>query len=170
MTNSSQSLKEISVGDILGIDKNGEELHGTRAFVLDIVRNNPEGITSNMVAQAVGISSQRAWTILNDLCARREIYSRDVGLKNHLYYPNGKLIHKYLQETRDIESQIFRISVHEGRRSARLQIQERRYTLLDGEKMEGSIFVDMDKVEDLIHFLEEMVVRYHQFDEKMCTR
>ena len=160
---SGQSLKEISVNEILG-ENEANEGHGTRSFVLSMIRQNPEGITVKMVSKAADISEDRARVILDDLCKQREIYDRKVaGIKSKLYYPNGKLIHKYLQESRDLGSQIFRLSFHEGTRTPRLQIQERKYTLLDGEKVEGSIFIDIDQTESFINFLEEMLVIYNQF-------
>ena len=124
-------------------------------------------ITSQMVSKAADITEERARVILNDLCKQREIYDRRiVGIKNKLFYPNGKLIHKYLQESRELAPQIFRLSFHEGKRTPRLQIQERKYTLLAGEKVEGSIFVDIDSVEGFIEFLEGMLVKFNQFNKK----
>lgn len=159
-----QSLKEISINEILGEKEIGEG-HGTRSFVLSMIRQNPDGVTVQMVSKAADISEDRARVILHELCTQREIYDRKVaGIKNKLYYPNGKLIHKYLQESRELGSQIFRLSFHESNRVPRLQIQERKYTLLDGEKVEGSIFIDLDQTESFVNFLEEMLVKYNQFD------
>lgn len=156
-----QNLKEISVQEILG--ERGDE-GGTRSFILSFVRRNPDGVTVQMVSKAADISEQRARVILGDLCKQREIYDRQVaGIKNILYYPNGKLIHKYLQDSKEMGSQIFRLSFHEGKRTPRLQMQERKFTLLDGEKVEGSIFIDSDNIEQLIRFLEEMAVKFNQF-------
>ena len=161
-----QNLKEISVNEILGQKESGEK-YGTRSFILSLIRQNPEGVTVNMISDSVDISKDRARVILEDLCKQRELYSRKVpGIQAKLYYPNGKLIHKYLQKSKDIGSQTFRLSFHEGKRTHRMQIQERKYTLLDGEKVEGSIFIDLDNIEPVIMFLEEMLVNYNQYDIK----
>lgn len=161
MTN--QNLKEISIQEILG-ERNDEKSHGTRSFILSMIRRNPDGVTAQMVSKEADISEQRARVILSDLCKQREIYDRQIaGIKNTLYYPNGKLIHKYLQESKEFGSQIFRLSFHQGKRVPRLQIQERKYTLLDGEKVEGSIFIDVDNIEKYMRFLEEMTVKFNQF-------
>ena len=113
-----------------------------------------------MVTQDARVSTTWAQKVLDDLVHQREIYSRVVpGIKATLYYPNGRLIHKYLQESREIGSQIFRVSVHEGRRSPRVQIQERRYTLLEGERVEGSIFVDVENVEEMLRLIQQVMDR-----------
>jgi len=161
------SLKEISIADILGGD-GPENHHGARMAVLNYVRQNPDGVTTKAVEEAVGLDYHRAYSILKELCLEREIYSRKVrGIKFDLYYPNGKLIHKYLQESKDIGGQTFRITFHEGKRRPRIQIQERQYTLLEGEKVQGSIFVDVDNAENLIDFFQEMLIKFNQFEKSM---
>ena len=122
-----QSLKEISVNEILG-QKDTDGKYGTRSFILSLLRQNPEGITVNVVSESADISKDRARVILEDLCKQREIYSRRVpGIQAKLYYPNGKLIHKYLQGAKELGPQTFRVSFHEGNRIPRIQIQERKY-------------------------------------------
>ena len=155
-------LGEISVSEILGEAGQGgkSDAHGIRALVLAFVRQNPDGVTVQMVTQDARVSTTWAQKVLDDLVHQREIYSRVVpGIKATLYYPNGRLIHKYLQESREIGSQIFRVSVHEGRRSPRVQIQERRYTLLEGERVEGSIFVDVENVEEMLRLIQQVMDR-----------
>lgn len=157
-------LDEISVGAILGED--GEQAQGPRSLALSYVRQNSEGVTAQMVAKTVGISVSWAKRILEELDHQREIYKRNIpGAKATLYYPNGRLIHKYLQEGREFGSQIFRVSIHEGRRVPRVQIQERRFTLLEGEKVEGSIFVDLDQLGKLLDFAREVAERMDQMKQ-----
>ncbi len=157
-----QPLAEISVGDILGEGQRGgrADSRGVRSLVLAYVRQNPDGVTVQMVASDAHIGGTWAQKVLDDLVHQRELYSRIVpGVKATLYYPNGKLIHKFLQESREIGDQIFRVSVHEGRRSPRVQVQERRFTLLDGERVEGSIFVDVESVPALLELMKDVVTR-----------
>jgi len=160
-----KSLAEISETDILGgePDKDGE-VKGLRSAVLSFLRQTPDGATVAMVTGAIGISEPRTRTILQELCREREIYDRRVpGIKNTLYYPNGRLIHKYLQDTNEFGSQIFRISFHEGRRVPRIQIQERSYSLLEGEKVEGSIFIDNDNSERFVQMLQDSMKRFEDY-------
>jgi hypothetical protein len=133
-------LNEISISDILGKD-NVERAgpSGIRSTILNYVRLNPEGVTVAMVAKHLDVSTQRAREVLNELVLRRDLYKRSISEKVILYYPNGKLIHKYLQDSKDFGNQIYRISFHEGKKSPRIQIQERKFTLVEGERVEGSI-------------------------------
>jgi len=160
------NLNEISASELLGINNNKRPERDTRTLVLSYIRQNPDGVTAKMAAEAANISERRARTILNELCQAREIYERKLpDVQSYLFYPNGRLIHKYLQKSKDLGSQIFRISFHEGRKGPRVQIQERKFTLLEGEKVEGSIFVDFNNLEAFTSFLDEMLVRFNQFNE-----
>jgi|SRR2546425_4342763 len=160
-------LDEISVADILGEEPgSSNDVKGTRSFVLSYLRQNPEGVNVQMVSKFANISETRARQILGELVAQRELFTRKLaGMRDHIYYPNGKLIHKYLQDSRDFGDQVFRLSFHEGRRTPLLQIQERRFTLMDGEKVEGSIFVELGYVRQVIQFLEDMLTKFDQFEE-----
>lgn len=154
-----------SVAAILGTE-NPEEpgVSGRRSLALAILRQNPDGITAKFLAERLEVTPRRGSDILDELEKSREAYSRKVpGIAAHLYYPNGKLIHKYLQESREFGQQIFRASFHEGRIQPRLQIQERRFALMEGETLQGSIFVDSNNIEPLITFLQEMLQKFNQF-------
>ena len=118
-----------------------------------------------MVAKSIEVSTQRAREVLNELVMRRELYKRSVSEKVILYYPNGKLIHKYLQDSKDFSNQIFRISFHEGKKNPRIQIQERKFTLVEGERVEGSIFIDLENAEKFKSFIDEMLIKYHTIKE-----
>lgn len=163
-----QKLKGIGVTDIIGSSESEKRnVIGTKTQVLNYLRNYPDGTTAQMVAEHLSISSDRARDILKELCLKRDIYDRKLqGIKERLYYPNGRLVHKYLQESREFGDQIFRLSIHEGRKTQRLQIQERKFTLLEGEKVEGSIFVDVDNIWSFMEFLNEMLTRYNNFEVK----
>jgi len=162
-----QRLDEISMSDIIGSSSDeqiSQRGRGKQSLVLNIVRQYPEGITTKAIAEFLNMSSDRARSILDELVLRREIYKRKIpGSKSILYYPNGKLIHKYLQESREFGNQIFRLSYHEGKRNPRLQIQERKFTLLEGEKVEGSIFIDVENVSHLIEFISNLNIKFNDY-------
>ena len=149
-------------GKILELSEDDEEAKGKKArsgrqLVLSSVRHHPDGTTVVDTKLATKMPQHRVRTILKELASEGEIYFRKIpGAKATLYYPNGRLIHQYLQRKREFGSQIFRISYHEGRGHPRIHIQERTFSLLDGEKVEGSIFIDSDHIEKFIEFLKEM--------------
>ena len=159
------NLDSISVDDLMGIsDGEDHNVAGVCLSILNYVKEYNEGVTAQMVADNVKMSLSHTRDILDDLCSKRDLYKRKVpGIKQNLYYPNGKLIHKYLQSSRDMGDQIFRISFHEGWKTPRIQIQERKYTLLEGEKVEGSIFVDLNNLTPLMDFLNEMIMQYNTY-------
>lgn len=162
-------LDDITLSDIIGTSTDDNEKYGrgSQSLALSIVRQYPEGITVKGIADFLNLSNDRTRVILEELVLRRDIYKRKVpGSKTVLYYPNGKLIHKYLQESKDIGDQIFRLSFHEGKKCPRLQIQERKFTLLEGEKVEGSIFIDYDNIPQFLEFINDLYLRFNQYNEE----
>ncbi|MBI4362266.1 MAG: hypothetical protein HY558_03745 [Euryarchaeota archaeon] len=162
-------MSNISVGTILGSENTDEPVvTGTKALALTIVRQNPDGITAKGLASKLDVTTRRATVILEELCNARETYSRKLpDVAARLYYPNGRLIHKYLQESRELSGdQVFRLSIHEGRAGSRFQIQERRFTLLEGEKMEGSIFIDSKNIQPFLVFVHDMLEKFNNYTEK----
>jgi len=159
-------LNEISISDILGKESvEGTGPSGIRSTILNYVRQNPDGVTVGMVAKHIDVSTQRSREVLNELVMRRDLYKRSVSEKVILYYPNGKLIHKYLQDSKDFGNQIFRLSFHEGKKTPKIQIQERKFTLIEGERVEGSIFIDLENVQKFKEFLDEMLLKFNTFKE-----
>lgn len=147
----------VSSAKILGLSRDGNDIRSARELVLSHVRQRPDGTTLLDTAEAVDIPKHRVKQILIELDHDREIYSRKIrGVSGPMYYPNGRLIHKYLQRSKELGTQIFRISFHEGRTGPRVQIQERTFTLMEGEKVEGSIFIDHDSLDSFIEFIVEM--------------
>lgn len=162
-------LDDITISDIIGTSNDDSENYGrgSQALALSIVRQYSEGITVKGIADFLKLSPDRTRVILEELVLRREIYKRKIpGSKTILYYPNGKLIHKYLQESKDIGDQIFRLSFHEGKKCPRLQIQERKFTLLEGEKVEGSIFIDYENIPQLVEFMNELYLKFSRYNEE----
>jgi hypothetical protein len=159
------NLDKISVDDIMGISDGDEhKLAGIHLTILNYVKEYNEGVTAQMVADHVKLSLSHVRDILDDLSSKRELYKRKVpGIKQNLYYPNGKLIHKYLQCSKEMGDQVFRISFHEGWKTPRIQIQERKYTLLEGEKVQGSIFIDLENLTTLVDFINEMMMQYNTY-------
>ncbi|OPY33713.1 MAG: hypothetical protein A4E32_00640 [Methanomassiliicoccales archaeon PtaU1.Bin124] len=155
-------LKDSSVAEILGVSEDNPRTNGDIiSLTLGIVRQNPDGVTAKMVADATGVTERRSRDILKELVMRREIYDREVpGIKSKLYYPNGKLVHKYLQTSKEFGHQTFRLSLHEGKRVPRLQIQERKFSLLNGETVEGAIFVDSDHAREMAEFIIETMNKF----------
>jgi hypothetical protein len=157
----------LRTAEILGIDKNEEtnRLRSVRTLILQHTRQNEDGTTVSEIAAATGLPRHRIRSILTELEQEREIYSRRIiGSNAILYYPNGKLVHKYLQRSKEFGPQIFKVSFHEGRGGPKMQIQERSFSLLEGEKIEGSIFVDNDSIDGLLMFIGKLKEDFTNFE------
>jgi len=140
--------------------------------IYKLVKNKPDGISAGEIAKILEITKNTALKALRTLEAEREIYSTKVG-NTLVWYPNGRLIHPYLEIFIEIRGKPYRISLQEGRRGPMLQIQERSYSLLEGERIEGAIFIEYDAIEELIKGISEIRERfsnYQKMKEKMEVR
>ena len=140
--------------------------------IYKLVKNKADGISAGEIAKILEITKNTALKVLRTLEAEREIYSTKVG-NTLVWYPNGRLIHPYLEIFIEIRGKPYRISLQEGRRGPMLQIQERSYSLLEGERIEGAIFIEYDAIEELIKGISEIRERfsnYQKMKEKMEVR
>lgn len=141
----------------------GHQLH--RKKIIQAVKASPDGISTVDVARVAGVSVPTAKRILAELEKEREVYSRTHTEKRiMIWYPNGKIIHQYLEVQRELRGKTYRVTAQEGRAGPVVQIQERRFSLLDGEHVEGAIFVDYESVGDLCELLSELKRRYESFE------
>lgn len=149
------------------LDKPNDRDRSARILTLNVVRQHADGTTITEVSSETGLPKHRVRTILADLEKDREIYSRKLAGSNAtIYYPNGRLIHPYLRRQKEFGTQIFRVSFHEGKKQdPRVQIQERSFSISEGEKVEGSIYIDYASLSGFIEFLTEMKQAFDNYEK-----
>jgi len=147
----------------------GEEEKHRR--VLQVVKRSVDGASTGSIAEAVGITGPTALKILRELEREREVYSRSHTKRAILiWYANGRLVHPYLELYRELRGKSYRVSVQEGRSGPTVQIQERAYSLLTGERIEGAVFVDYASIDELIDLLQDIKKRYESLDNKQFLK
>jgi hypothetical protein len=80
------------------------------------------------------------------------------------------LIHPYLELFREIRGKTYRVTVQEARTGPSVQIQERSYSLLTGDRVEGAVFVEFDSLDELIEMLNEIKGRYTTYSSTKVKR
>jgi len=132
--------------------------------VFRIVKNKPDGVNAGEIAESLDITKNTALKILRTLEAEREIYSAKIG-NTLVWYPNGRLIHPYLEIFTELRGKPYRLSIQESKMGPLVQIQERSYSLLEGERVEGAIFIEYSVIDDFIVSLKEIKKRFENFDK-----
>jgi len=140
-----------------------------RTAVLHLVKANPDGTTAPDIARALKTSAPTALRALRELEREREVYSRMLR-RIQIWYPNGRLIHPYLELFKEIRGKTYRLTVQEGRAGPSVQIQEQSFSLLHGKHVDGAIFVDYAAVEDLLSAIKELTNRYEATSGRMGER
>lgn len=136
-----------------------------RKKIVQAVKASPDGISTADVARATGVSLPTAKRILVELEKEREVYSRSHTERRILvWYPNGRIVHQFLEVQKEIRGKTYRATVQEGRAGPAIQIQERSFSLLDGERVEGAIFVDYESIDDLLALLSELRHRFESYE------
>ena len=133
-------------------------------LALQIVKSHPDGVMGADIAEALGLSHPTAMRLLRELEREREIYSRQMR-SLQVWYPNGRMVHPHLQAVKELRGKTYRATVQEGRSGPLVQIQERTYSLLHGERVDGAIFVDYPALDEFIQLLRDLAARYERFAE-----
>jgi hypothetical protein len=133
--------------------------------VLRLVKAHPDGLSTSDIARAAEATHPRVSRALLRLEREREIYSTSLrGGSMKVWFPNGRLVHPYLETFKDIRGRTYRLSVQDARYGSAVQIQERSFSVLSGEKVEGAVFVDYRGVDDLIAGLTELKTRFERWE------
>ena len=131
--------------------------------VFNIVKGKPDGTNAGEIAIILDVTKNTILKVLRTLEAEREIYSAKIG-NTIVWYPNGRLIHPYLELFVELRGKPYRLSIQESKTGPVIQVQERSYSLLSGERVEGAIFVEYGSAEKLIDGLEELKKRFENFE------
>jgi len=130
--------------------------------IRDFVHQNPDGVSTLLVAKTFGIQQDIARRHLETLSKLREIFSTSVNRSTKVYFPNGKLIHPFLQVKKDFNDKSFRISINQIGNREVVHIQEMKYSLLAGETPEGGILIDVNDVNLLLETVKNLVFKMEE--------
>jgi hypothetical protein len=133
--------------------------------VLRLVKAHPDGLSTSDIARAASATHPRVTRVLLQLEREREVYSTTFkGGSIKVWFPNGRLVHPYLEIFKEIRGRTYRMSVQDARYGNAVQIQERSFSVLTGERVEGAVFVDLSGLGDLIEGLSDLKSRFERMD------
>ena len=136
--------------------------------ILQIVKAHPDGISTSEISEALRVTPATARSALREIEREREIYSKSFGKKEiQVWFPNGRIVHPFLELFREFRGKTYRYTVQEGRSGPIVQIQERTFSLVHGDRVEGAIFFDYVSVDDFMSALQEMKNRYESIGIKV---
>lgn len=133
--------------------------------IVRVVKAHPDGLSTSDISRAVSATHPRVTRALLQLDREREVYSTTFkGGAIKVWFPNGRLVHPYLELFREIRGRTYRLTVQDARYGSAVQIQERSFSVLTGERVEGAVFVDLNGLEDLIDGLSELKARFERME------
>jgi hypothetical protein len=157
----------LTAQDFLGnVDEENSDEKSDEGIILQLVKSHPDGISVRDLADYLEVTPKTILKKLRALEAEREIYSKKISNATY-WFPNGRLIHPYLEFFRELRGKPYRFTIQEGRSGPLVQIQERSFSLLFGEKVEGAIFIELGLVDDLIDSLQDLKNRYADYEKKI---
>lgn len=146
------------------------EIPARQRAILQIVKGNP-GLTISDIEDHLNRLGMKAarHTIRSDLLElerEREVYSHQARDRSPiLFFPNGRLIHPLLKVSRDLRGITYQATVQESKRGPAIQVQERSFSIINGEKVEGAIFVEYAVIDDFISLLQDIKNRFEAHQE-----
>jgi hypothetical protein len=133
--------------------------------VLRLVKAHPDGLSTSDIARAASATHPRVTRVLLQLEREREVYSTTFkGGSIKVWFPNGRLVHPYLEIFKEIRGRTYRMSVQDARYGNAVQVQERSFSVLTGERVEGAVFVDLNGLDDLIQGLTDLKSRFERME------
>lgn len=118
------------------------------------------GITASDCSKLTGISEPVTRRLLEKLCLIRDAYSTKIG-KTTVYYPNGQPLHALgTHRIEDSLPYIIEAVLSKGPKGKMLiHLTEKRYSILDGEKVEGGVVIPVEYVDKLIRIVKSLKER-----------
>ena len=136
----------------------GELVHGLNKEVVRkaLRKAGVSGVTSSEISKITRLNIQTARKCLEELCTTREAYKLKRNRTTTIYYNNGKPRHEYGTERLDDGNATYEISLAEGpSESLLVHIIEKRFTLLEGEQIEGGVIIPISLATPLMKALEK---------------
>lgn len=120
-------------------------------------RANDRGATPQEIAKVINLGTQTVKKYLEELCATREAYKLKRNKTTTMYYNNGRPRHDFGVERIEEGNSLFELSLAEGPQDTLLlHIIEKRFTLLEGETIEGGVIVPVSRAPSLIEKINRL--------------
>ncbi len=116
-----------------------------------------EGLTAGEIAELTNVPRETVYRHLQNLTALREIYSVKKSRRLNLYFPNGRPLHRVGKRRIEDGDAILEVVMAQGSKGRLfLQVTEKRFSLLEGESIQGGIVVPTEMLPALIETLQEL--------------
>lgn len=126
-----------------------------RTFLLKIVNKNQKGITISGLQKLTGFNSKTISKHMDYLTATREIYKLEFGIKNVIYYPNGRLMHSSTDDY-EIGDKYYNFSFIRSVFGDFLYIQEKEKDEYNTFVVKGGLVIRKENIQDFIDKLQEV--------------
>lgn len=120
-------------------------------------RYGEDGITVPEIEEVTDLSQKTIRKHLDTLRHLREVYRQKRTGKTYFWYPNGTPLHSFGKKRVESGETIIDLQVAEKQDDEYfLHITEKRYSLMEGETVEGAVIIPVDAVEDVKQKLDDL--------------
>jgi hypothetical protein len=123
-----------------------EQKEFCRSIIAEVLKNNPNGLSANQIAEITNFDSKTVRKHLEYLVAIRDAYRAEYGDRFTLYFPNGTLAHAISNNTYRVGDKYYSFKLIKNSFGEFIFVQEKtkdefnRYTTLGGLVVEKEYF------------------------------
>ncbi len=144
----------LSIEEIANLPPEKRKDYG-RLAVHEFLRNHPEGVVVDQVAESIGLGRKTVYSHLEVLCALRKAYRREWGPRRIVYYPMDAQADARPDSTIDVDGRLFTFQEVENQFGKFLYLQERSKDLSGAVTTKGGILVPRRGVREVAKKLGE---------------
>ncbi len=153
-----EELKKIGVGyskeDIQKMSPQDKKKF-LRALIHKAIKMNQNGVTIHQISDITGIDRRTVANHLEYLLATREIYTRQIGVRTSLFYPNHTAVRPTIDKDIKIDNKYYSFQLIENPFGKFLSIQEKTKDEYNLYTTIGGLMVNVESLGELMRYLEE---------------
>jgi len=133
-------------------------------IIKEILETNPQGVTASTIERNTSFSRRVVEKHLEMFVGTNQAYKIPIG-PSIVYYPNERGMHPLHQEEFKINDKTYGLYLVENLFGKFLYIQEKKQQEFAGPEIMGGIMIPIEKVNDFVSFLSDVIKKAEKFEK-----